>query len=78
MHEMIKRFILSKIDLNYGRLSLCDLNNYRVQNFLTRRYQVHSDDRNFKYSKCHENLDDAIQDFIRLTQKVKTPNVCNK
>lgn len=71
--------ILSKIDINYGRLSLCDLNNYKVQNFISnKKYQVHSDDRNFKFSKCYENLDEAVDVFINLTRKVKTPNVFNR
>lgn len=70
-HSVIKACINLGIDLQYGKVSLCDLRNYRYSNVKDqRRYQVHSDDYKNIFSKIYDDLDDAVYRFIDLKSKV--------
>lgn len=70
--EVIKYMINEGIDLQYGKLSLCDLKNYRYGNIRQdRRYQVHSDDRKYPWSKIYDELQPAAIKFLELKKCVR-------
>jgi len=60
------------INIEYGKLSLCDLRNFHYSEVKNnRRYQVHSDDRVYPWSMIYEDLEPAIVKFMELKRKVK-------
>ena len=60
------------ISLEYGKLSLCDLRNYRhSQIYDNRRFQVHSDDARYPHSGLYDEPGPAIEKFLELKTKVK-------
>jgi hypothetical protein len=70
--EVIKWVIESGMDIQYGKLSLCDLRNYRYGNVRSdRRYQVHSDDRNWEFSGIYDELEPAIEKFLYLKPRCR-------
>lgn len=69
--QMFKWMIEQGIDLQYGKLSLCDLRNYRYSNVRDRRYQVHSEDRNLPFSMIYDELLPACNKFISLKKRCR-------
>lgn len=60
------------LSINYGRLSLCDLRNFRHSSIrYNRKYQVHCDDKRYPYSKIYEDLDSAVSKFMEIKLCVK-------
>ena len=60
------------IDLQYGKLSMCDLRNFRHGELKSdRRYQVHSDDPGNPWSMIYSELRPAIMKFIELKKRVR-------
>jgi hypothetical protein len=58
--------------IEYGKLSLCDLRNYRYSNVRNdRRYQVHCEDYQYPWSKIYDSVGPAIEKFLELKSKVK-------
>ena len=70
--ELIKWAVMEGIDLQYGKLSLCDLRNYRYSNIRDdRKYQVHSEDRRYPWSGIYDDLDPAARKFLELRRRVR-------
>ena len=60
------------IDLQYGKLSLCDLRNYRYGNVRSnRKFQLHSEDRRYPFSAIYDELKPACHKFLELKKKVR-------
>ena len=60
------------VDVNYGKLSLCDLRNHRHSQLRDdRRFQVHSEDRDYPWSMIYEEIEPAINKFMELRTKVR-------
>ena len=60
------------VNIEYGKLSLCDLRNFRYSHVRTnRRYQVHCEDYQYGFSGIYDNLESAIMKFIDLKGKVR-------
>lgn len=55
------------VNLEYGKLSLCDLRNFR-HSFLRddRKYQVHCDDPRCTFTGIYESLEPAVRKFLEL------------
>lgn len=75
-HEQRKSLIAWALDegmsLDYGKLSLCDLRNFRYSNiFQDRRYQVHCEDSRCPWSGIYNRLEPAIEKFLELKKKVR-------
>ena len=60
------------LTIEYGKLSLCDLRDYRhSQVYDNRRYQVHCEDHQYPHSGIYEDAEPAIEKFLELKQKVR-------
>jgi hypothetical protein len=60
------------LSIEYGKLSLCDLSNYRHSMvFNERRYQVHCDDPNCPWSMIYDKVGPAIEKFMELKKKAR-------
>lgn len=59
--DVYKFCLENYIDINYKRVSLCNLRNYGIN----RQYQVHAEGKNV-YSNIFADLDTAINKFIEL------------
>jgi hypothetical protein len=60
------------VNLEYGKLSLCDLRNFNYSQIKNdRRYQVHCEDYNYGCSMIYDNISSAVAKFIELKSKVK-------
>ena len=60
------------VNLEYGKLSLCDLRNFRYSTiYRDRRYQVHCTDNKYPWSKIYDELSPALEKFIELKMKVR-------
>lgn len=72
MFETLKTVFQEGIDLNYGKLSLCDITHYNLKERKF-KYQVHSDDSRFKFSRMYRSteLDAAIRKFMEIKDKVR-------
>lgn len=61
------------IDVNYGKLSLCNLAHYSMtRNMLDRKYQVDCDTAKIRFSKIYHRYEDAIDKFIGIYSALKT------
>lgn len=60
------------VNLQYGKLSLCDLRNFQYSNVRNdRKYQVHCDDPKNQWSMIYDEVSPAISKFMELKMKVK-------
>jgi len=60
------------VNLEYGKLSLCDLRNFQYSNVRNdRRYQVHSDDNKNPWSMIYDETGPAVTKFMELKTRVK-------
>jgi hypothetical protein len=60
------------LSIEYGKLSLCDLRNFKYSEVhKERKYQVHSDDARYPWSGLYDDISNAIEKFMELKQKVK-------
>jgi hypothetical protein len=60
------------VSLEYGKLSLCDLRNFRHSSLKdNRRYQVHCEDHTYPWSMIYEEVEPAIIKFLELKTKIK-------
>lgn len=60
------------VSLQFGKLSFCDLRNFRYSNvYNNRRYQVHCEDYNCPWSKVYDELGPATEKFMELKNKSK-------
>lgn len=71
--RLIYKWLLDEgCSIEYGRLSLCDLTNFRHSNvYDNRRYQVHSEDSKYPWSKIYDEIEPAVNKFIELRTKVR-------
>ena len=71
--RLIYKWLLDEgCSVEYGRLSLCDLTNFRHSHvYDNRRYQVHSDDTKCPWSAIYEEIEPAINKFMELRRKVR-------
>ena len=59
------------LDLHYGKLSLCDLENHKHSNiYKNRRWQVHCDDSRMPFSKVFFDKTEAIEKFMEIKPQV--------
>lgn len=63
--NIIKFLMLDKYEVQYGKITICDLHNYRGYAGLY-RYQVYSTDSACKFVDNYKNLDLAITKFLEL------------
>jgi len=60
------------LSIEYGKLSLCDLRNFRHSAVYDNRcYQVHSNDGRYPYSCIYDSVEPAIEKFLELKRKVR-------
>lgn len=60
------------LSIEYGKLSLCDLRNFRHSHIYDdRRYQVHSEDSRYPWSGIYDSKEAAIEKFLELKRKVR-------
>ena len=60
------------VNIEYGKLSLCDLKNFNYSQIsFNRRYQVHCEDKNCPWSMIYEQLSPAVCKFVELKKQVK-------
>jgi hypothetical protein len=60
------------VNLEYGKLSLCDLRNFRHSQIRQdRRYQLHCEDPTYGCSMIYTDILPAVSKFIELKKKVK-------
>lgn len=70
--QLYKLCIDNDVSVQYGKLSLCDLRNFYYSNvYDNRRYQVHSDDNKYPWSKIYDNLDAAVEKFLEIKKKAR-------
>lgn len=71
--DLYKQCIVEGVDLQYGKLSLCDLQNYKWNELrdLKKRYQVHSDDPKCLWSAVYDNVDAAVTKFCEIKKRVR-------
>lgn len=63
--------ILQGCSVEFGKLSLCDLTNFRHSQVKTdRKYQVHCDDTKHLFSGIYEELMPAVNQFMYIKQRV--------
>jgi len=70
---MVYKWCLDEgLNIEYGRLSLCDLTNFRHSHIYdNRRYQVHSEDSKYPWSCIYDEMEPAINKFMELRRKVR-------
>lgn len=75
MFSYLKQVFKSGVDLQFGKLTLCDLSHFRCGQFRPGRYryQIYCDDNNIRFFRCYyeTQLDDAIKKFLELKYKLK-------
>ena len=60
------------LNIEYGKLSLCDLRNFRHSHVKHDRcYQVHCEDKTYPWSMIYDTMRPAIIKFMELKKKVK-------
>lgn len=72
--QIVMWCISNGIDLQYQKLSLCDLRNYRysmVKN--DRRYQVYCEDKSYGWSGIYDDLSAATNKFLELKSRLRRP-----
>jgi len=70
--EVYKWCLEEGLSIEYGKLSLCDLANFRHSSiYHNRRYQVHCDDSKNEFSMLYGECGPAIEKFLELKKKVK-------
>lgn len=57
------------IELQYGKLSLCDLWNHGFRR-PKRRYQVHCEDNILKFSMVYDELGPAVEKFLYIKGRI--------
>ena len=71
-HNLYSWCVQQGVNLEYGKLSLCDLRNFRHSQIrYDRRYQVHCDDPTYGCSFIFDTLSSAVNKFVELKSKVK-------
>lgn len=70
--EIYEWCINEGLNLSYGKLSLCDLRNFRHSMIYdNRKYQVHCDDPKYLWSKIYDELEPAINKFMEIKMRIK-------
>ena len=70
--QIAKHLLEEGIDLSYGKLSICDLRNYRHSHVRDdRRYQVHCDDAKCEFSGLYDEVEPAVEKFFDLKRRVR-------
>ena len=71
-HNLYSWCIQQGVNLEYGKLSLCDLRNFRHSQIrYDRRYQLHCEDPTWGCSMIYTDIAPAVNKFIELKAKVK-------
>lgn len=71
-NDMIKYLVQQKYNLSYQGLVICDLREHlpeRVSNGYN--YQVHCDNKDFKFSHIYNDLDIAVDKFILISNQIR-------
>jgi hypothetical protein len=70
LERAVLRYCLEHdIELQYGKLSLCDLWNHGFRR-PRRRYQVHCEDNKFKFSMIYDELGPAVEKFSYIKKRI--------
>jgi hypothetical protein len=65
LFHSIKDTVESGCDVDFGKLTICDLGNHSAtRKLLERKYQVHCDDPRMKWSEIYYKLDIAVDKFM--------------
>jgi hypothetical protein len=67
--QVIRALLLDDVEVQFGKLSLCDLHHYCGFRG-TRRWQVFCDDAKIPHYKIYQSLDDAVIAFLELKKKL--------
>lgn len=60
------------LSISYGRLSLCDLRNFKYSDVkYNRRYQVHCEDSRNSFSAIYDDAEIAVNKFMELKKCVR-------
>jgi hypothetical protein len=60
------------IELQHGKVTICDLRNHRHSSIYKNRvYQVHSDDKEYPWSKIYSDIWQAINKFVDIKTRIK-------
>ena len=60
------------VDLEYGKLSLCDLRNFHYSDVKNnRKYQVCYEDGKNSFTMIYEDVDKAVEKFIELKKRIR-------
>lgn len=69
------RCLENDVELQYGKLILCDLRHYMLNYRGRKPYQIWCDDSNIKYFEFYEKPEQAISKFLELKAKIKSNKV---
>jgi len=70
--SLVEWVLKEGMSLDYGKLSFCDLTNFRHSAvYDNRRYQVHSEDSRYPWSCIYDDIEPAIEKFLELKRKVR-------
>lgn len=73
LHRALYTMTRLGIDVEYGRLSLCNLGKYCItRNILEHKYQVDCDDANIRFSHVYNNHHSAIDKWVALYAALKS------
>lgn len=72
--DIVKKALQAGFGIDYGRfLSVCNLSNYSGTSGVKfrRRYQVHFEKGNDTISEIYNDIDEAVEKFMKLSKKTK-------
>lgn len=75
-NEIVKWAVKNKYNLSYKGLVICDLREHLPE----RRsndydYQVHCDNKDFKFSHIYNDLDIAVDKFILISNQIRNKDI---
>ena len=71
-NDIVKYVVQQKYNLSHKGLVICDLREHlpnRISNNYD--YQVHCDDKDFKFSHIYNDLDIAVDKFILISNQIR-------
>ncbi len=71
MKQHYNEVLLDGCSIEYKDISLCKINDYYDRAIKKELYQVHSDNRNFKFSMMYKSLSRAVEKFLEIKGSVK-------
>lgn len=73
LHQAVELCLYLGIDLEYGKLNLCNLAHFSItRNALERKYQVDCDNANCRFSEIYSNPKVAADKYILLFNTIRS------